>query len=425
MANSTSNLNLLKAQQTKKETVANNLFNAMSPAAFGGLNPDESNLLVWSVYGGGTVPNASLNLSASTTNYVYYDSTSKTFKVATSAPATGLLYTVITDSNTVTSYTDNRMFGSGSGGGTTLSLYKENGTPDAAPIATGNKSIAMGDGSQSTADYSFAAGYGAQSKAQSSFSLGQNNNVYMRMSAILAGSGNALNAGEYAVILGGQNNTIALNGSNGSILNSYSCNVLNYGYGCIINSNQSSINGSGTESGTIIGGVQSTIQSDASYSFVWGPGGRVVNPFTYQLSFSSGIFCQKSGLSTTTNSSSEQEINLGNNAANIHRFKIDVNTATSIKVSVLGFNSAGNAVKFSGTALIKRHNNYNGGMPTFAGTTDMSIALNKDISDTAFNACTSRIYIDGIDLKVVVAGIDSTNINWTAIIDVDVGCRIS
>lgn len=115
MANSTTNLELIDVNQSQKEVTANALFDAASPAMLFGRHGEACIALTWAWYGGKksngssilSIPNGSVLLSASTTNYIECDNDGVVYKV-TGTPTSGrlLLYTVITSTDSVTSYSD-------------------------------------------------------------------------------------------------------------------------------------------------------------------------------------------------------------------------------------------------------------------------------------------------------------------------------
>ena len=119
MADSTTHLDLLDPAQAGHALSANQLFDALSPALFGGRRASACSGLTWGYYGGAlaksdgslvAVANGTLTLTASATNRVYL-TLSGTISVTTSAaPADELvlLYTVVTGASTVTSYQDYR-----------------------------------------------------------------------------------------------------------------------------------------------------------------------------------------------------------------------------------------------------------------------------------------------------------------------------
>ena len=119
MAGSTTNLDLIAQSQASKETTANALFDAGSPAMIFGRRASLCSGLNWFYYGGAmlidgvltTIANnaAALVLTASQTNYVEATragvvSTNTTGFTAGRIP----LYTVVTGTASVTSYTDER-----------------------------------------------------------------------------------------------------------------------------------------------------------------------------------------------------------------------------------------------------------------------------------------------------------------------------
>lgn len=119
MAGSTSNLDLITTAQAQKEVTANALFDAGSTAMLFGRRASTSSALTWGYYGGPllvsgvptTIANGTVALTASSTNYVeaspvgvVSDNT-----VGFTVGATPL-YTVVTGTSTVTSYTDRRVF---------------------------------------------------------------------------------------------------------------------------------------------------------------------------------------------------------------------------------------------------------------------------------------------------------------------------
>lgn len=119
MANSTSLLDLISTSQAQKEVTANALFDAASPAALFGRRASTSAALTWGYYGGPLfnngsivdVANGTVALTASATNYVQA-SAAGVVSVNTSGFTAGAipLYTVVTGTSAVTSYTDRRSF---------------------------------------------------------------------------------------------------------------------------------------------------------------------------------------------------------------------------------------------------------------------------------------------------------------------------
>lgn len=126
MANSTTNIDTISASQAGKETTANAFFDAASQAALLGRRASTSSGLTWGYYGGnftksdGTlvaISNGTLTLAASTTNYVTVLRSTGVVYSATSTTAWDdnsnylRLYSIVTGSSTVTSYTDYRETG--------------------------------------------------------------------------------------------------------------------------------------------------------------------------------------------------------------------------------------------------------------------------------------------------------------------------
>jgi hypothetical protein len=125
MANSTSNLDLINASQSNKEVTANALLDAASPAMLYGRRAVSSAGLTFGYYGGtvsisGTptqIANGTVTLAQSATNYVEADPATGAVSVNQTGFTTGRtpLYTVITVTSTVSSYTDLRVLGGGGG----------------------------------------------------------------------------------------------------------------------------------------------------------------------------------------------------------------------------------------------------------------------------------------------------------------------
>jgi hypothetical protein len=119
MASSTTNLDLIAQSQSSKEVTANALFDAGSPATLFGRRASLCSGLNWFYYGGvmlidgvlTTISNnaGALALSASTTNYIEATRAGVVSKNTTGFTAGSIpLYTAVTGSSTVTSYTDQR-----------------------------------------------------------------------------------------------------------------------------------------------------------------------------------------------------------------------------------------------------------------------------------------------------------------------------
>ena len=117
MSNSTTLLDLISQSQAQKEVTANALFDAASPGMLFGRRASTTTGLTWGYYGGsiliaGTptaIPNGTIALTASTTNYVEATVAGAVSK-NTSGFTAGRIptYTVVTGSSTITSYTDHR-----------------------------------------------------------------------------------------------------------------------------------------------------------------------------------------------------------------------------------------------------------------------------------------------------------------------------
>jgi hypothetical protein len=119
MANSTSNLRLMAAATEKREVVFNSMVDAASPATFGGRDELGCSGLTWAYLGGnwfnagtvGQLANGTLALTGSTTNYIQFDPSTGSIESNTTAFTTGKipLYSVVTGTSTVTSWTDVRL----------------------------------------------------------------------------------------------------------------------------------------------------------------------------------------------------------------------------------------------------------------------------------------------------------------------------
>ncbi|WP_186275791.1 hypothetical protein [Burkholderia gladioli] len=114
MGNSTTQLDQISSTQSNKELLMNGLTDALSPSSLYGRRASSSNGLTWGYYGGifngVAISNGTVALTASTTNYVVANTTTGAVSVSTTPPGFGsmLLYTIVTGTTTVTSYTDNR-----------------------------------------------------------------------------------------------------------------------------------------------------------------------------------------------------------------------------------------------------------------------------------------------------------------------------
>ena len=120
MANSTTNLDLIQSSQAQKEITANALFDAASPATCFGRRAKTTTGLSWGLYGGNVIyggvnnafSNSVITLTANTTNYIQFDiATLAVIKNTTGFLTNNTpLYTVITNTSAVTSYTDHRAY---------------------------------------------------------------------------------------------------------------------------------------------------------------------------------------------------------------------------------------------------------------------------------------------------------------------------
>ena len=125
MADSSTILDLINPDQAGHATQANELFDPMSPGAAFGRQATACSALRWGYYGGvlriANVPthinNGFVDLTASTTNYVYRDA-SGVVTTTTSIPGSWpgplasnnvALYQIVTGTNTVSSWIDYRL----------------------------------------------------------------------------------------------------------------------------------------------------------------------------------------------------------------------------------------------------------------------------------------------------------------------------
>lgn len=126
MANSTSNIDQIAQNQSSKEVTANAFFDAASPATLLGRRASTTSGLTWGYYGGtftkadGTrqeIANGTLTLTASNTNYITVLRSTGVVYCATTTTSWNdthnylRLYSVVTGTSTVTSYTDCRELG--------------------------------------------------------------------------------------------------------------------------------------------------------------------------------------------------------------------------------------------------------------------------------------------------------------------------
>lgn len=118
MSNSTPIIDLISAAQASKEVTANDALNAASPSMLFARRGTASSALTWGYYGGminvdgvlTAIANGTLALTASSTCYIEADR-SGTVSFNTTGFTAGRypLYTAVTGTATVTSYTDNRL----------------------------------------------------------------------------------------------------------------------------------------------------------------------------------------------------------------------------------------------------------------------------------------------------------------------------
>ncbi|MBP9229472.1 MAG: hypothetical protein KBF41_15485 [Azonexus sp.] len=130
MANSTTNIDTISQAQAGKEVTANSFFDAVSQPALYGRRASTCAGLTWGYYGGnftlhdGTISqiaNGTLSLTASATNYLTSLKSTGAIYSATDQTAWNdvhnyvRLYSIVTGTATVTSYTDAREIGKMSG----------------------------------------------------------------------------------------------------------------------------------------------------------------------------------------------------------------------------------------------------------------------------------------------------------------------
>lgn len=126
MANSTTHLDTIVQGQGSQDVKANAIFDALSPASLYGRRATTSSGLVFGFYGGNVtksngdmdqVSNGTVTLTASTTNYIVAAKADGAVSAATATTnwddrsAYWRLYSVVTGTVTVTSYTDAREIG--------------------------------------------------------------------------------------------------------------------------------------------------------------------------------------------------------------------------------------------------------------------------------------------------------------------------
>ena len=159
MSNSSTLLDLISSSQSQKEVTANALFDAGSMATLFGRRASTTSALTWGYYGGTlgvsgvltSVANGTVALFASGTNYVE-STTAGVVSVNSTAFTVGRiqLYTIVTGTSSVTSYTDQRAYGFSAASGaavSSVSVVSANGlggtvaTPTTTPAITLTTSI--------------------------------------------------------------------------------------------------------------------------------------------------------------------------------------------------------------------------------------------------------------------------------------------
>ena len=135
MADSTTNLDTISQTGSSQDVQANALFNAASVAMLYGSRPATTTGLVWGYFGGNvtksagtqtTIANSTITMTASTTNYITAKKDDGAVYVQTATTNWNdtanywRLYSVVTGTASITSYTDEREIGRMTGLGTGL-----------------------------------------------------------------------------------------------------------------------------------------------------------------------------------------------------------------------------------------------------------------------------------------------------------------
>lgn len=172
MANQTTNLDLIEVNQAQKEVVVNELLDAASPSTAYGRRASTCVGLTWGYYGGvvpvSDVPteiaNGTVSLTASTTNYIYRDAAGAVqVTTALSSDWPGplpsgevALYEAVTDTDSVTDYTDLRLAAgvqgaTGATGATganwTVEVNAQTGTSYTLQASDNGKTVTLDNGS--------------------------------------------------------------------------------------------------------------------------------------------------------------------------------------------------------------------------------------------------------------------------------------
>jgi hypothetical protein len=152
MSDSTSLLTQLSSSQGSKEITVNELFNSTSPVTYGGKRQSSAGLS-WDIFGirynGTAVANATVTLTASTTNYVVANRSTGAFSVSTATTNWNDIgrfarcYKIVTGTATVTSYEDHR-HGIGGLYGIQRSLQEIAFSASITPDALSGKNVVVG-----------------------------------------------------------------------------------------------------------------------------------------------------------------------------------------------------------------------------------------------------------------------------------------
>lgn len=123
MSDSTANLDQVSSTAIQRETTINALMDAASPATIYGRRSSTTTALTWGYYGGryggSSVANGTVSLTASTTNYVVANRSTGAVSVSTATTnwndntTYGRVYKIVTGTSSVTSYEDHRAGPSG------------------------------------------------------------------------------------------------------------------------------------------------------------------------------------------------------------------------------------------------------------------------------------------------------------------------